>query len=42
MVSVNNIFFKFSCYKSMETLGPGGGASFDPRDLIGRINVVNH
>ena len=29
----------FSYYKSMETLDPSGGASSDPRGLIGKIYV---
>ena len=41
MVS-EKIFFKFTHYKSMETLHPQGGASLDPMGLIGRTFVWDH
>ena len=38
---VSEIFKVFSQYKSTENLDPLGGASLDPRGLIGRIYVGN-
>ena len=35
-------FLMFSHYKSIETLDPRGGASIDPRGMVGRIYVENH
>ena len=35
-------FLSFSHYKSMGANDPRGMASLDPRDLIGRIYVVDH
>ena len=42
VVSEKKIFFSFSYCKSMETIGPGGVAKFDPGDMIGIIYVEDH
>ena len=42
LVVSEKIFKVFSHYKSTETLDPRGGASLDPRGLIGRIYVEDH
>ena len=35
-------FFSFSYCRSMETIDPRGMAKFDPRDMIGTIDVEDH
>ena len=42
VVLEKKIFFCFSNCKSMGANDPLGGAIFDPRGMIGRINIEDH
>ena len=42
VVSEKKIFLCFSHCKSMGANDPWGGAIFDPRGMIGRINIEDH
>ena len=42
MLSEKNIFLFFYHYKTLGANDPRGGASLDPRGLIGRIYIGDH